>query len=379
MSVSLRAGLAEIGVHGPTSPRMPSGFATFPRSLATAIRSMQAHPDPLHWSRGPESFADQHWTEEGQGITFDGHRFITSSDGTWVHPEKTGTWSNVPNPGWLLDRSPKALYFFKKGKYGFRDDDIESVFHLGGNPDDHLGDIDFFDGSIFCALDRVGQSTDCLVVTPHPDGSGWFSSSVPVATGDSGQGNDFPWCAVNPWNGLLYSSRYADKPHGVREVFAYDRGTGEWAGPDRTIHLSRPANGVQGGCFSPMGHLYLACNDVHYRDSGTTATYRGDDLALHGVREDEPTSAALPGYPPLRRTGTRSTLIQCYSAINGRFLGDVPVTTKESNQELEGLCYAAVTIKGFQARIHIMLLENYKLAKDNVYIKPYGSPHPELI
>jgi hypothetical protein len=373
MSLSLRAGLAEIGVHGPTSPPMPSGFASFPNSLATAIRAMQAHPDPKSWSRGPEAFADEDWSEECQGITYDGRRFITSSNGTWVHPKQSGLWSNVPNPGWTLDRSPKALYFFKPGSYRFRDDDIESTFHLGGDPDDHLGDIDFFGGSIFCAVERVGGRRECLVVTPIPDGAGWFSSSVTVATGDSGQEDSFPWCAVNPWNGLLYSSKFDEKPHGVSDVVAYDRGTGAWAGPDRTIHLSRPASGVQGACFSPIGHLYLACHDVHYRASGTTATYRGSDLALHGVSGDGvDTHVGTLGV-------TRSTLIQCYSAFNGRFLGDVPVTTKESNQELEGICFGSVKINGHEARIHVALLENHTLAKDNVFIKPYSSPHPDTI
>lgn len=377
MSLSLRQGLAAIGVHGPTSPRMPSGFATFPRGLAEAVRAMRAHPDPLNWSRGPETFADEDWSEECQGITFDGQRFVTSSDGTWVHPEKSGFWSNLPNPGWSLDRSPKALYFFKKGSYGFRDDDVDGIFHLGGDQNDHLGDIDFFDGSVHCALDRAGGGTDCLVVTPIPGGGGWFSSSVPIATGDSGQGNDFPWCAVNPWNGLLYSSKFTDEPGGVREIYAYDRGTGQWAGTQRTIHLSHPADGVQGGCFSPMGHLYLACHEIRFMAGGTTRTYPADDLALHGVREDT-RPAPWPGRGRIP-AGTRSTVIRCYSAFNGRALGEVPVTAKESNQEMEGICYGAVNIEGHEARIHVVLLENHKLAKDNVFVKPYSSPHPETI
>lgn len=372
MSLSLRKGLQAIGVYGPTS--IPNGFACFPSSLTEAIQDMLAHPDPASWSRGPyEAFADANWSEECQGITFDGERFITSSDGTWVHPEKSGFWSHFPNPGWTLNRSPKALYFFRKSSYRFQDDDIDGIFHLGGDPNDHLGDIDFFDGSIYCALARANGKPQCLIVTPISSGLGWWSSSITIETDASGQGSSWPWCAVNPWNGFLYSSRF-DQPDGVHEIYAYDRTTGEWKGPERTIRLSRPARNVQGGCFSPRGHLYVACHYVEYLSSGTSRFYPEEDHALVGMSEpsNQPT---VPGV----YTGTRSTTIRCYSAFNGRALGEVPVTTKESNQELEGICYGALQIDGRGARVHVVLLENHDLAKDNVFIKPYSSSNPDLI
>jgi hypothetical protein len=382
MSLSLRQGLQGIGVHGPTSPRIPNGFACFPRRLSEAIPSMMANPDPLHWSRGPyEGFADENWSEECQGITFDGERFITSSDGTWVHAKKSGFWSNVPNPGWTLNRSPKALYFFRTGTYRFKDDDIDGVFQLGGEAEDHLGDIDFFEGSIYCAVSPAHGGARCLVVQPNPDG-GWWSSSVEIATEESGQGSDWPWCAVNPWNGFLYSSRFEVEPDGVREIYAYDRATGEWMGPERTIRLSDPAHNIQGGCFSPRGHLYLACHYVRHLASGSTRTYPAGDLALVGVREDSSPEPLPRGPIPWHRYPrgtTRSTAIRCYSAFNGIAYGEAPVTTLQDNQELEGLCYAALQVDGHEARIHVVLLENHVSAKDNVFVKPYSSPDPDSI
>lgn len=376
MSLSLRDGLHAIGVYGPASPLIPDGFATFPSSLAEAIRAMKAHPDPFSWKRGPhEAFADEDWCEEAQGITFDGERFIAASNGTWKSVDKSGWKSHMPNPGYTFDRSAKAIHFFKKGSYRFHDKDIEDSFAPDLGWKDHLGDLDFFDGQVFCPVEMHSGSPRCLILQRNPDG-GFFSSWIDMATNESGQGNSFAWCAINPWNGLLYSSGFT-ADGGVTNIYAYDRGTGAWAGEKRTIRLSKQAQSVQGGCFSPMGHLYLACDEVHYLQSGSTRTYPGGDQATVGVHEDGAT-----GYSPLLGqplTGTRSALIRCYSAFNGIALGEVPVTNKRAGDEIEGICFAPFDVQGFDARIHVLLLENHTVAKDNVFVKPYGSPNPETI
>ena len=173
----------------------------------------------------------------------------------------------------------------------------------------------------------------------------------------SGQNHSFPWCAINPFNGLLYSSPFYD--NGGHEVFAYDRASGAWAGSQYTIHLTRPAYRVQGGCFSPRGHLYLASDRAEAVSSGETVTFPSSDVHLVGVGESG--------------RAKRRKFILCYSAFNGQYLGRAFVDALEKRQELEGLCYGPGTVGGHAVQLHVVLLENEPIAKDNAYIKPYAA------
>lgn len=396
---SLRAGLYAIGEHGDHPPAYPSGFASAPASLAQGIRAMLANPQMAAWVRvSPETFVDENWSEEAQGITWDGEHFITSSNGSW------GQWY----PG----ASPKALYRFRPGQYTFADGDIAQRYELGGNDKDHLGDIDYYDGWIYCAIEpEHGSLPHVLKVTAGTEPFGKWSQRITIhGAKESGQGKSFPWCAVNPWNGLLYSSPFYDVkmveeppadddgyvykkveavsfpglpgfgsgPPGLDtfyvgrirspKVYAYDPATGAWAGEARSLTLAHAAVRIQGGCFSPNGHLYLACDEVAYVSGGETNESAADDVHLVGVNPSD------EGKPAKRRT-----FIQCYSAFNGSYLGRTFVDTFEDNQELEGLCYAPGNVNGRAVQLHVILLENHKAAKDNVFMKPYAAPDADKV
>ena len=123
-----------------------------------------------------------------------------------------------------------------------------------------------------------------------------------------------PWCAINPWNGFLYSSKFGEPPRWeedpsgtglgrlvdwdpVTEVHCYDPA-------DNFTHkrslpiMGEPLHKLQGGCFSTNGHLYL--------------------------------------------TSDHTQQIRAYSALNGAFLGDKWVDYDKSGltytQEIEGIC-----------------------------------------
>src|SRR5262245_41654834 len=183
MTLSLRAGLAAIGEPEPHGRAYRHGFAACPASLADGIRAMIANPRMADWVRvEPEASVDAYWSEEAQGITWDGKRFVTSSNGS------AGQWY----PG----ASPKAIYCFKPGQYRFLDDDIETRIELPLDNGDHLGDIDYFGGWLYCAVE---PETGPLPVVLKVDLTGTWGPRLMVTHGAalSGQGNSFPWCAVN--------------------------------------------------------------------------------------------------------------------------------------------------------------------------------------
>jgi hypothetical protein len=381
MTLSFRAGFTAINVSSNTSPSYPSSFASAPQSLAEGIKAMLANPDMKRWVRANhETFVDHgNWKEECQGITYDGKRFICSSNGSedWV----------------INQKSPKALYRFRESQYSFKDEDIEEIWEIpksGADPNVinyHLGDIDFYNGIIYCAVETRKWSNVQLkystpkVIKVDARGKLKFLEEVVIhGTEDSGQGGGFPWCAINPWNGLLYSSFAGDEAPFVTKIYAYDPNTGDWV-PDQTIDLQpSAARRVQGGCFSPNGHLYLACDNIReipianfpgiMYPGGTTITYTEGGEVI-----DPATPEPYGSYP-----GLRNTHIRAFSAFNGAFLGETPVTTLESKQELQGLCYAPYIVVDQEVQIHVILLENEVLeGKDDVYIKPYIAPYPDRV
>src|SRR5262249_42737200 len=99
-----------------------------------------------------------------------------------------------------------------------------------------------------------------------------------------------------------------------------------------TVVVDLPS-GVQGACFSPNGHLYVAC-----------------DVRLTSNRQYK--------------------AIAYFSALNGHLMGIIPVLAEEENQELEGICFGnVVSTNGNPAQIHAILLENRTLALDNIFLK----------
>lgn len=363
MSLSLRTALRAVG-HDARRAGFTSGFAASPRHLRDAIGAMQANPRMAEWRRVlGEADVDEDWCEEAQGITQDGERFIMSSNGSAVRIGST----DLPNPGWSVGRSPKALYRFRRRQYRFADDDVEEVFHLSGHPEDHLGDIDHHDGTVHCAIEPHASDVPRVLRVSARGRLGEFSDVVDVVgAADSGQGGSFPWCAVNPWNGLLYSCAFYGDGTGRGEVHGYHRDTGAWAGPERTIRLGSAVRRVQGGCFSPRGHLYLACDDQEEAAGGVTVEHVSGDHRLHGVRDG--------GSP------RNVTSIRAFSVFTGAYLGRTLVDTLDGGgEELEGICYAPTSVGRRRAQIHVLLLDNHDLAKDNVFVKPYAAPDPSTV
>jgi hypothetical protein len=318
MSFSLRTGLSAIVEPKPNQSirPIPSKLASRPgKSLKQMIETMLLVPHPEKWVQANEGFHDEHWSEEVQGVTWDGGHFYFSAN-------------DAGKPG----AHPRAIYRF------LGDGDVETVLEMDDQYGDHLGALDYFGGRFFCAMEGpVG------VLVVDAASAAAARHELKDENGDPSKQASMPWCAVNPWNRLLYTSENGDDQPAIT-VNAYDPANDfrmvSAAAIDLTPH---PAHHVQGGCFSPHGHLYLATDQ---RD---------------------------PNDPQYK-------LIRVYSAFNGGFLGAATVLALEDNQELEDVCYAAVTLGGAAVQIHAVLLENIDtLDSDNIFFKHFAAPTPGAV
>jgi len=142
---------------------------------------------------------------------------------------------------------------------------------------------------------------------------------------------------INPWDGLLYSS------NGGNEFFTHEP-NGEWTGKTLTLDMGTWP-WIQGICFSPNGHMYIATYDPDF---------------LGGVYQ----------------------FITYYSALNGHFLGYIDVNAYEgyNSEELQGICYADLTApNGNRVQIHAVVLENHLFERDDIKFKSFSASQPEIV
>ena len=81
--ISLRENLPKIGISRGTPVSYCNSFASYPRSLNQAIQSMES---PQNWQAVSDIFLDQHWTEEVQGVAWDGRNWIFSCNARQSKP-----------------------------------------------------------------------------------------------------------------------------------------------------------------------------------------------------------------------------------------------------------------------------------------------------
>ncbi|MCI5130045.1 MAG: hypothetical protein D3904_00645 [Candidatus Electrothrix sp. EH2] len=306
--ISLRANLAKIGItNDPVS--FPSGFYSAPTSLRTAIRAME-NPHPEKWwiTYDPE-YNNKDWTEEAQGLTHDFNNWFFSSNNHY-HGSKRRVWKFDPFSK-IKDQSGKYVKF--------------------GTKNGHLGDIDYYDGFIWCALEgpvQVGQVP--------PDSMDWINRyNLCDSSGGPPPQSSMPWCAFNPWNGLLYSSNNGDDGPGEDIMYAYRFTGSEFRSvPEANIKLQVKTKSIQGGVFSDNGHLLIASN-------------HSDDIRV-------------------------------FSALNGYYYGGVHIQVNHSarvSEEVEGLTiWKNIAYQGVNTHVHLFLLDNDSPDEDDVIFKHFVVP-----
>jgi hypothetical protein len=333
---SLREKLPNIGIL-PDTPISYNKFESRPNSLRQAIRSMDA---PQNWEQVSDIFRDDFWTDEVQGVAWDGENWIFSCD---AFQKKPGV-------------NDKAIYVFKGGQ-PIGDDkwicriNFKDVPHpIAGmhESDDHWGQLCYYNGFIYVSHfwengPKKGQTN--VVVFRDNGGQLQFERWIELEQVNSSDGwTGYPeFQAINPWDGKFYT--WANDPNS-HEFFIHNL-DGKWEGKKTFSLLGYWPDEVNGAAFSPNGHLYVAV-DKRYFDWGSDYKW-----------------------------------IFYYSALNGYFLGKIPVLAEsrsQGGQELEGICYGDISWPdGRKAQIHAILLENRDLALDNIFFKSFSADCPDIV
>lgn len=335
--LSYRKHLAQIGITPNTSVSYKS-FYSKPQSLREAILSMSA-PTSQDWSQVSDIFLDENWTDEVQGVAWDGQNWIFSCDANQVKP----------------GHEDKSIYVFPGGVKLKDDNWISRVkYYQVPHPiagldegDDHWGQLTYHKGLVYVSHfwkggPKIGQTN--VVVFENDGGSLRFLRWIELGKATSSDGRTgYPeFQAINPWDGKLYTCLGGDTI--VREFFIHDPATGLWDGKKKLTLQGYLPHKVQGACFSPNGHLFVA-DDTCYDEWGKDYKW-----------------------------------IFYYSALNGFMFGKIPVLAEEADQELEGVCYGGVSWPdGRTAQIHVVLLENRDIALDNIFFKSFASAKPDIV
>jgi hypothetical protein len=341
--VSYRESLVRIGI-----PRNQAvsylGFTSRPKSLRQAIRSMYG---PTAWKTVDDLYLpDEDWTDECQGVVFD------RAHGHWIFSTNNSV--------------TKGLYVFNE--HGpLTDAGVRASLNLREVADavfDHIGQICLFEGDIYVSHYNDAGS-HVIKVKLNDDGEPEYVNHVQLDPHPNPHGNPNPeFQAINPWDSNLYTSFGGGT---VTEFFIHDMHghaivdeDSDGANRTRSLKFSVPIepvvvtlpggiptvppgqNPVQGACFSDNGHLYVTSNVF--------------------VEED-----------------TSHQTIWCYSALNGHFMGQIPIPADQSNQELEGITWADRSWPdGKRAQLWVILLEN-EAGKDNIFFKALAAEEPELV
>lgn len=135
------------------------------------------------------------------------------------------------------------------------------VLHIGDIPGNcgHIGDIDFYSGELFVPLEQCDGASfagDDRIAVYHVSASGDFTFDRQLLLGMQSNAS---WVAVNPINGLMYSSDFDAAGDTVLRVYDRDFVDGTLiAGQKYRVFLPRHFSGVQGGTFDNKGNIYLS-------------------------------------------------------------------------------------------------------------------------
>lgn len=318
MAVSMRESLKGIGLTGSFSYRNDLKGPR-PSSLHALARAC-TDPRLSDWSLTPtwkvDSGAD--FTEEAQGIAG------SSTD-----------WFIATN----ADDDSEGLYRLPKGATGWS----RKRFSAVDEDDVHLGAPCVSKGWVYVPL----QASKRGVWKVSTD----FTKQITLWAAEPLDDDDlFPWCDINPFNGLLYTCNF-DNPKGL---LAYDA-SATTSGvlirrKEDDLPLKEngvPIDGVQGACFTP-NYRVLLIRDVRDKDN--------DELVL--------CHSTLTGF----RQGRRSVLANTDES-------PAPNTWNE----LEGITMQSILINGVKTHVQVLELNNEVHSSDDVYLWGLVVSQPALL
>lgn len=205
---------------------VPQWPVVLPPNYRHAISSFEFRRTATLWDSFVEEAAfpsnsTNAWSEEAQGITHDeSHWYVTDR--------------------WTIRKFQMEQSL----------DSAKGVLSVGlpGDGCNHFGDITFYDRQLWAPLEGCNDYARIYVYDEALRQLRFARLTTQRKTS---------WVAINPTNGLMYTSDNKDVSH--REIKVYPRffSDGEALTPLYTIELDRPLVTIQGGVFSAQGNLYL--------------------------------------------------------------------------------------------------------------------------
>jgi hypothetical protein len=263
------------------------------------------------------------WSEEVQGVTHnDNHWFITQKDRIWKIPVDVDLNSDISDgdPGILTAPIPAELSGYN-----------------------HFGDIDYYDGHLFVGAEKPNH-TNARIACFDANSLEYIGSAlVPELNGHCA------WCAVNPADGLIYSSWFDDVSQLYAYKFYFEVSYDETGLPqvilfglefDHTVSLNDENNNpltlqaIQGGVFSFINgenHLYLSSNK----------------------NDDDMRGFHVFSFPDVKRFG--------FVFIDKEYLA--------FGEEIEGITYWDLDggpAPGIAGQVHVLELDNDTLTSDDI-------------
>jgi len=214
----------------------------FPYATDDDVRAATTFPEAFVSSSDHPAHSQLSWTESAQGVTHDDrYWYITQEMALWRVPINSDLGISVP-PGYLKVEIP------------IPNSDLDPLIT-------HLGDLNWHDGRLYVPAEGGPNARLVVFEAPSLEYKPMFAAAL-------AQGDQAPWCAIDPQSGLLFSSRFDVDTGGL---YAYSIEVTDDNGVDLTYIGRFPLfneqgdamtlNRVQGGVFSQQGHLYLVSDD----------------------------------------------------------------------------------------------------------------------
>jgi hypothetical protein len=211
----------------------------------------------------------------------------------------------------------------------------------------HFGDLDHYAGRLYVPLEDAddGETTPAVAVFDARDLSLITHGRLPAQQHDK----HAPWCAINPRNGLLYSSSsWINEDHGHVQIYRRSpvvSGALQFVG---TLTL-RDEHGknlsldvVQGGVFSGRGNLYLV-----------------SDTAEGGILGFDGETGRMIGH----------TVIDYDPEGDSSGIFDL-----DNKEELEGITIWDLDsglAPGIRGQVHVLMVDHDVSSDDNLYFKHF--------
>lgn len=242
---------------------------------------------------------------------------------------------------------------------------------------DHFGDPDCHAGVVYVPLEG-GQPP--MVAAFAADTLRFLGAGALTAQTQA------PWCAVHPSNGLLYTSDF----NGARAVDpqpatplvlqVYARTFGADGASFTLTHVGNfplvgadgagiVVNRVQGGTFSPNGHLYLVSD-----------TAGGGILGFDVLTGRLVTHHAVNYQPIMQVDPTGGVAAGVVNGVAGLFGADDPVPERVMKEELQGITAWDLDdgrAPGIRGQLHLLMIDNVGSGADDLYFKHFTASDPQ--